>query len=45
MELPFDLNTNEPNAETLQACEETENPENLPSYGSFNELRLDQDLQ
>ncbi len=43
--IPFDLTIKEPNPETLQAFEETSMPENLPSFGSFKELRLDQDLK
>ncbi len=43
--IPFDLTIKEPNQETLQAFEETHTPENLPSFGSFKELRLDQDLK
>ena len=42
--IPFDLKVNEPNEETIKAFEETKDPDSLPSYKNFKELRLDQDI-
>ena len=37
--LPFEIKI--PNANTLEAMQETENSDHAPSYGSFSELRSD----
>lgn len=43
--LPFNPRAKRPNAETIEAMMEAENPESLRLHGSFSELRKEQGFQ